>query len=164
AIQQQRQAAREALRVAGKAAVPALVATLSGRIQGDVSTAVALLAESADSRATAALTAELERGRVAMPLVLQALGATGDPAALVPVLGALSNKDAAIRIKAMESLRPLVGTDARAGDVLIEHLADDDLEVRVLAAEYLGILKVSSAAPKLTSLAGPGNPARLRLA
>ncbi|NVB80453.1 MAG: hypothetical protein HOV81_18820 [Kofleriaceae bacterium] len=157
-----RRAAVDALRVAGKAAVPALVAHLSGRLKGDPTTAVTLLGESADSRATAALTAELERGRVAMPLVLKALGATGDPNALVPVLGALSNKDAAIRLAAMEALRPLLGRDARAGDVLIEHLADDDLEVRILAAEYLGILQVSAATPKLTALAGPGNPTRLR--
>jgi HEAT repeat protein len=159
-----RDAARDALRVAGKSAVPALVAHLAGRLKGDPTTAVTLLAESADARATAVLTAELERGRVAMPLVLRALGATGDGAALVPVLGALSNKDAAIRIGAMNALRPLLGRDARAADVLIEHLADDDLEVRVLAAEYLGILHSAAAAPKLVALAGPGNPTRLRMA
>ena len=159
-----RKAATDALKVAGKAAVPALVAHLTGRLKGDPTTAVALLTENADSRATAALTAELERGRVAMPLVLAALGATHDSSALVPVLGALSNKDAAIRIAAMEALRPLLGSDARAGDVLIEHLSDDDLEVRVLAAEYLGTVKVAAAVPKLTALAGPGNPTRLRLA
>ncbi|MEO8551530.1 MAG: HEAT repeat domain-containing protein, partial [Kofleriaceae bacterium] len=159
-----RNGAREALRVAGKAAVPALVAHLTGRIKGDPTTAVTLLAENGDGRATAALTAELERGRVAMPLVLKALGATRDPGALVPVLGAVSNKDAAIRLAAMESLRPLLGTDARAGDVLIERLADDDLEVRILAAEYLGNLQSAAATPKLIGLAGPGNPTRLRLA
>lgn len=159
-----RKAATDALRVAGKAAVPALVAHLTGRLKGDPATAVSLLADSADARATEALTAELERGRVPMPLVLQALGATGDPQALVPVLGALSNKDAAIRLAAMEALRPLLGRDARAGDVLIEHLADDDLEVRILAAEYLGTVRVATASPKLTALAGPGNPTRLRLA
>ncbi|MBV8760705.1 MAG: HEAT repeat domain-containing protein [Deltaproteobacteria bacterium] len=159
-----RKAATDALKVAGKAAVPALVAHLGGRLKGDPTTAVTLLAENADARATAALTAELERGRVAMPLVLAALGATHDPAALVPVLGALSNKDAAIRLAAMEALRPLLGSDARAGDVLVEHLDDSDLEVRVLAAEYLGTVKVAAAVPKLTALAGPGNPPRLRLA
>jgi HEAT repeat protein len=157
-----RTAAREALHVAGKAAVPALVAHLQGRIHGDPTTAVALLADAADSRATSTLAAELERGRVAMPLVLKALGATGDPQALVPVLGALASKDAAIRLAAMEALRPLLGSDARAGDVLIEHLADDDLEIRVLAAEYLGALGVGAAAGKLTALAAPGNPLRLR--
>jgi len=159
-----RRAAIDALRVAGKAAVPALVAHLTGRAKGDPTTAVMLLGEAADARATEVLTAELERGRVAMPLVLKALGATGDPNALVPVLGALSNQDAAIRLAAMESLRPLLGRDARAGDVLIDHLADDDLEVRVLAAEYLGVLQVPAATAKLTALSGPGNPARLRLA
>ncbi len=160
----QRNASREALRVAGKAAVPALVLHLQGRLPGDPATAVQLLAEDADPRATATLAAELERGRVAVPIVLRALGATGDPAALVPVLRALGSKDAAIRVAAMESLRPLIGSDARAGDVLIEHLADEDLEIRVLAAEYLGLLKVSVAIGKLTSLAGPGNPTRLRRA
>jgi HEAT repeat protein len=159
-----RRAAVDALRVSGKAAVPALVAHLAGRVKGDPAAAVTLLGEAADARATAVLTAELERGRVAMPLVLKALGATGDPNALVPVLGALSSRDAAIRLAAMESLRPLLGRDARAGDVLIEHLSDEDLEVRVLAAEYLGILMAPAATKKLTSLAGAGNPARLRLA
>ncbi|MBA3456326.1 MAG: HEAT repeat domain-containing protein [Deltaproteobacteria bacterium] len=161
---QLRNGSREALRVAGKAAVPALVAHLQGRIAGDPASAVTLLAESGDPRATATLAAELERGRVAMPLVLKALGATGDPAALVPVLGALSSKDAAIRLAAMEALRPLIGSDGRAGDVLIEHLADEDLEIRVLAAEYLGLLRVGAASAKLTALAGPGNPTRLRRA
>jgi HEAT repeat protein len=157
-----RNAAREALHVAGKAAVPALIAHLQGRIHGDPGSAVALLADAGDPRATATLAAELERGRVAMPLVLKALGATGDPQALVPVLGALASKDAAIRLAAMEALRPLLGSDARAGDVLIEHLTDDDLEIRVLAAEYLGALGVGSAAGKLTGLASAGNPMRLR--
>ena len=164
ALPQARNAAREALKIAGTAAVPALVAHLEGRIKGHPETAVALLAEHGDARATAALAAELERGRVAMPLVLRALGATHDPNALVPVLGQVSNKDPAIRLAAMAALRPLLGGDARAGDVLIEHLADDDLEIRVLAAEYLGDLKVEAASPRLAALAGPGNPPRLRAA
>jgi HEAT repeat protein len=78
------------------------------------------------------------------------------------VLGTLASKDAAIRLAAMEALRPLLGSDARAGDVLIEHLIDDDLEIRVLAAEYLGTLGVGSAAGKLTALSSAGNPMRLR--
>jgi HEAT repeat protein len=171
ALPDQRQGAREALRVAGRASVPALVLHLQGRIKGEPTTAVALLAEPAadgrsivDTRATATLTAELERGRVAVPLVLRALGATGDPQALVPILRALGSKDAAIRVAAMEALRPLIGSDARAGDVLIEHLGDEDLEIRVLAAEYLGLIQVAAAIPKLAALAGPGNPPRLRRA
>jgi HEAT repeat protein len=157
-----RNAAKEALHVAGKAAVPALVAHLRGRIHGDPGSAVILLADAGDPRATAALAAELERGRVAMPLVLKALGATGDPQALIPVLGALASKDPAIRLAAMEALRPLLGSDARAADVLVEHLADDDLEIRVLAAEYLGTLGVGTATAKLTALSAAGNPLRLR--
>jgi HEAT repeat protein len=159
-----RKGATEGLKYAGTQAVPALVAHLLGKIPGDPTTAVTLLADAADARATAALTAELERGRVATPLVLKALGATRDPAALVPVLGMLSNKDPAIRLAAMDALRPLLGNDARAGDVLVEHLADDDLEVRILAAEYLGILRVGAATPKLIALSGAGNPPRLRRA
>jgi HEAT repeat protein len=157
-----RNAAKEALHVAGRAAVPALVAHLQGRIHGDPTSAVGLLAEAGDPRATPTLAAELERGRVAMPLLLKALGATGDPQALVPVLGALASKDPAIRLAAMEALRPLLGSDARAGDVLVEHLGDEDLEIRVLAAEYLGGLGVGAASAKLAILAAPGNPMRLR--
>ncbi|HEY1811528.1 MAG TPA: HEAT repeat domain-containing protein [Kofleriaceae bacterium] len=164
ALNATRTGAREALRVAGAAAIPALVEHLAGHLKGHPETAVALLAEHADSRATAVLAGELERGRVATPLVLKALGATHDPDALVPVLAQVASKDPAIRIAAMEALRPLLGSDARAGDVLIEHLSDDDLEVRVLAAEYLGDLHVATAAPKLAALAGPGNPNRLRTA
>jgi cellulose synthase operon protein C len=160
----QRSGAKEALRVAGKAAVPALVLHLQGRIEGDPTTAVELLGDAADPRATATLAAELERGRVAMPKILRALGATGDPQALVPVLRALASKDTAIRLAAMEALRPLVGADARAGDVLLQHLDDEDLEIRVLAAEYLGIVRVGAAAPKLIALTGAGNPTRLRRA
>lgn len=161
---QQRQGAREALRVAGKAAVPALVAHLDGRLKGDPKTAVELLEHAADPRATETLAAELERGRVPVPAVLAALGATRDSDALVPVLRALSSKDAQIRLVAMEALRPLIGTDARAGDVLLEHLDDGDIEIRVLAAEYLGMLRLGAATKRLATLAGPGNPPRLRRA
>lgn len=159
-----RRAATDGLRAAGKAAVPALVAHLQGRLAGDPTTAVELLAEAGDPRATATLAAELERGRVEMSKVLRALGGTGDPDALVPVLRALSSKDATIRLAAMEALRPLIGADARAGDVLIEHLADEDLEIRALAAEYLGLLRAGAAIGKLSALAGPGNPTWLRRA
>src|SRR5262249_36396751 len=159
-----RKGATEGLKYAGTWAVPALVAHLLGKIQGDPTTAVTLLAEAADARATAALTAEPERGGAATPLALKAPGAPRDPAALVPVLGALASKDPAIRLAAMDALRPLLGTDARAGDVLIEHLSDDDLEVRILAAEYLGTLRVGAATSKLIALSGAGNPPRLRRA
>ena len=144
-----------------KAVIP-LVARFGDTAPEARRSAVHAIGRLGDARATAALAAELERGRVATPAVLKALGATGDPQALVPVLGALASKDAAIRLAAMEALRPLLGSDARAGDVLIEHLADDDLEIRVLAAEYLGVLGVGSSAARLTALTATGNPMRLR--
>jgi cellulose synthase operon protein C len=160
----QRGQAREALDIAGKAAVPALIDHLDGKLTGDPVTAVDLLQIAKDPRATPALIAELDRGRVPVPVVLAALGATGDPRALVPVLGTLSAKEPAVRLAAMNALRPLVGQDARAADVLIERLADDDLEVRILAAEYLGLTHARAAIDKLAGLTQAGSPPRLRLA
>jgi HEAT repeat protein len=160
----QKSAAIEALRVAGKAAVPPLVAHLEGRIAGDPGAAVDLLREAGDPRATAALVAELDRGRVPTARVLEALGATGDRRALVPVLGLLSSPEPAVRLAAMTALRPLIGTDARTADVLQSRLADEDGEVRILAAEYLGLSRSAGAVPALARLTGPGHPPRLRLA
>lgn len=159
-----RSAAAEALRVAGPAATPALLRHLAGKIPGDPTTAVRLLSRAKDPRATAALTAELDRRRVALPIVLEALGATGDPQALVPVLGALTAKDPLIRLAAMNALRPLLGEDGRASDVLIERLGDTELEVRVLAAEYLGRLRARNATAALLALASADAPVRLRRA
>jgi HEAT repeat protein len=164
AVPNQRTAAREALRVAGVTAVPALIDHLDGRIDGDPREAVLLLRDAADARATAALVAELDRGRVPVTSVLEALAATGDPAAIVPVLGLTSSKDAELRLAAMNALRPLLGQDARAADVLIERLDDDELEVRVMAIEYLGLLRAPRAVTRLIDLAGPGNLLRVRLA
>lgn len=159
-----RTSSREALRVAGAAAIPALLLHLSGKLPGDPSTAVQLLAKAADSRATAALTAELERRRVPQPIVLAALGATRDPDALVPVLGSLSSKDPEIRLAAMNAMRPLLGEDGRASDVLIERLADSELEVRILAAEYLGLARARQGTEKLIELTAATTPPRLRRA
>lgn len=158
-----RVAAREALRIAGHAAVPALIGQLGARGKGDLSPVVALLGEIGDARATAALISELERGRVAIPIVLRALGATRGPQALIPVLRATAQADATIRLAAMRALRPLLDSDARAGDVINERLDDVDLEVRILAAEYLGVLNVAT--PKLAAIAiSDDAPLRLRTA
>jgi HEAT repeat protein len=159
-----RTASREALRAAGPVALPSLLQHLSGRLPGDPTTVVQLIADAADPRATAALTAELERRRVALPLILQALGATRDPEALVPMLSALGASEPEIRLAAMNAMRPLLGEDGRAADVLIERLADPDLEVRVLAAEYLGLVRARQAMDKLIALTAAGTPGRLRLA
>lgn len=164
AISNRRSGARVALEVAGPAAVPALVEHLDGRLDGDPREAVLLLRDAADPRATRALVAELERGRVPTTLVLEALAATGDPDAIVPVLGLTAAKDPELRLAAMNALRPLLGGDTRAADVLIERLGDEELEVRVLAVEYLGLLRAPRGVDRLIDLAGPGNPLRLRLA
>lgn len=157
-----RPAAREALRIAGSAAIPALLQHLAGKLPGDPTTAVQLLAQAADARATPALTSELERRRVAQPVVLAALGATRDPDALVPVLGALSSKDPEIRLAAMNAMRFLLGEDGRASDVLIDRLGDSELEVRVLAAEYLGLAHARQGTEKLIALTAAITPPRLR--
>lgn len=159
-----RNAASEALRIAGQAATPALLRHLGGKLGGDPTTAVRLLAQTGDARATQALTAELERRRVAAPLVLEALGATGDPEALVPVLGVLASQDPQLRLAAMNALRPLLGSDGRASDILAARLADSELEVQVLAAEYLGVVRAKSAVPALLELVKSEAPERLRRA
>ena len=158
-----RAAAREALRNAGAVAVPALVAHLDGEIAGDPATAVLLLCDIGDHRATPALLDELERGRIDRGPVLAALERIGDPRALVPLLGLLQSPEAPLRLRAMEALQPIID-DLRAADVLIALLDDTDLEIRVLAAEYLGLMRSRRAVPRLLALLEPASdtPPRLR--
>ncbi len=160
----QRDGATEALRAAGTIAVPALVAHLDGQLAGDPTRAVRLLAELGDARATDALVAELERGRVAVADVVAALARTRDPRALIPVLRLIAADDATIRLAAMTAIGPLLGTDPRAADAIVERLGDEDEEIRVLAAEYLGQIGARNAVAPLVGLAGGGNPLRLRRA
>lgn len=156
--------AHEGLRIAGVAAAPALVAHLAGEIDGDPETAVRLLRELPYPPATAVLIDELDRGRISQPLVLDALSRTGDKRALVPILGLLSAEDAGARLRAMRALRPLLEPSDRAADVIARHLGDDSFEVRVLAAEYLGLMRAKAAVPALVKLSGPGNELALRAA
>jgi HEAT repeat protein len=154
------QAARESLLLAGKAAVPALIRHLEGELDGDPTAAVQLLRDAGDPSATAALVKELERGRVSREIVLEALGQSGDSTALVPVLTLLDDPDPAVRLNAMRALRPLL--DEPAADVLIAALDDDELEVKVLAAEYLGIIESAAAVPRLIRTAQGDGKVRLR--
>jgi len=152
-----RKAAREALRNAGTVAVPILIAQLEGKLAGDPNTAVTLLRDIRDPRATTALIAELDRGRIQRRVVLDALSKSGDKRALVPILGLLSNNDSAVRLKAMRALRPLLmgsAHDARAADVLVSMLDDKGADVRMLAAEYLGLMRSKRAVSRLLTLAG----------
>ena len=159
-----RAAAREALSVAGPVAVPALIAQLDSHSAGDPTTIVELLRATHDPRATKALIAELDRGRIALPLGIEALGATGDSAALIPVLTLTSHPESTVRLAAMKALAPLLGRDARAADVLIDRLDDDSLDIRVLAATYLGDIHARASVAKLLALLAPGTPPRLRVA
>jgi len=159
-----RSAAREALAAAGEVAVPVLVAHLEGKLDGDPATAVMLLRDLEDPRATPALIAELDRGRLGRELVLEALGRIGDPRALVPVLGLLGDKDAAVRLAAMRALRPLIAHGSRAADVIADMLRDQEAEIRLLAAEYLGLMRAEAAVPALIELATGGGELALRAA
>ena len=160
-----RAAAREALAAAGPAAVPALIAQLDGKLDGDPATVVTLLRDIGDPRATPALIAELDRGRLSRQLVLGALGRLGDKRALVPVLGLLNDKDQAVRLAAMKALRPMLDRGSRAADVIADLLDDPAPEIRVLAAEYLGLMQSQTSVPRLITLAGSHTPSmRLRQA
>jgi HEAT repeat protein len=144
--------AREALIAVGEPAVAPLVDCLRGRVEGcDAASAVAVLRVIGDARATPALVAELDRGRVRRSAVVQALGALGDRAALVPLLALADDADAEVRRLALEAMRPIV--DGRAAEALQRLLADRSPAVRELAAAELGALGVRAAVPALLELA-----------
>ncbi len=155
-------ASHEALLHAGSAAVPPLIEHLEGKIAGDPATAVMLLRDIGDARATPALITELDRGRISRELVLDALSHTGDQRALVPVLDLLSDNDPTVRLHAMRALRPMLARGSMAADVLVDMLGDRNLEIQVLAAEYLGIMGANVAVPALSNLAEASQKKRLR--
>ena len=162
---QLRAAATEALAAAGRTAVPALISHLQGKLDGDPATVVVLLRDIGDPRATPALVSELDRGRISRAQVLDALRVLGDSRALVPVLGLVEDKDPSVRLAAMRALRPLIGRGSRAADVLGDLLDDPELEMRVLAAEYLGLMAAEVAIPSLLEIAASGSQEiRLRTA
>ena len=156
--------AKEALLLAGPVAVPSLVAHLEGKLEGDPTTAVMLLRDIGDPRATEVLITELDRGRINRELVLSALSRAGDQRALVPVLDLLSDPDASVRLHAMRALQPMLTHDSMAADVLVDRLSDRNIEVRVLAAQYLGLMGAKVAVPELSNLAEASQKNRLRAA
>ncbi len=153
ADRQLRKAAREALQVAGRAAAPALIRHLRGELPGDPKTAVEILHELRDARATDALISELQRGRLDRALVLAALSATGDDKALVPIIGLLRDSDPEVRLAAMRALEPLAENDSRAADVVVDLLGDKELEIRILAAQYLGTMRARVGVQPLMKIA-----------
>ncbi len=156
-------AATEALRNTGAIAVPALVAHLDGKLEGDTLLAVSLLGDIGDARATPTLVAELDRGRIPYTNVLEALKRCGDQRALMPILNLLSTRDNDLRLQAMTALRAVI-TDDRAADALLALVADSNLDIRVLAIEYLGLMRATSAVPALMDSSKPGEERRVRIA
>ncbi len=147
-----RHAAKEALLVSGPAAVPRLIDHLNGKIGGHPPTAVELLLLLADKRATPALIAELDRGRISQSIILNALAEIGDTRALLPVLGLLENQDPKVRLEAMQTLGPMLSEQSEAADVIADHLDDSDPAIQKLAARYLGQTRSQAAVPRLTAL------------
>lgn len=155
--------ASEALRNAGDIAVPALVAHLEGKLDSDTRTAIRLLGDIGDKRAAPALIAELDRGRVPYDMVLSALETCGDGSALMPIVNLLSSRDDQLRLRAMTALRAVI-TDGRAADTLLGLLSDKNVEIRILAVEYLGLMRAPSAVPRLIELTRTGTDVRVRTA
>jgi len=153
ADQHLRKACREALVIAGRPAVPALVAHLRGQIGGDPRTAVELLRQLRDPRSTTALIEELGRRRLDRALVLEALSAAGDDHALIPIIALLRDRDPEVRLAAMKALEPLIEGDARAADIVVDLLKDSELEIQILAARYLGIMRAEVGVAPLVALA-----------
>jgi len=148
-----RAAAREALLAAGPAAVPVLIEHLRGDLGGDPETAVALLRDLGDKRATPALIDELRKTRVPRALILAAIRQAADARALLPVLGLLAKGDRKVRIEALHALGSLVAPGGRGSDVLAESLGDETPEIRQLAAKTLGTMRAVGQVPQLIALA-----------
>jgi HEAT repeat protein len=155
-------AAKEALLVSGPAAVPKLIDHLNGKIAGNPAIAVELLVLLADKRATPALIAELDRGRISQSIILNALAELGDSRALLPVLALLDNEDPKVRLQAMQTLGPMLDATSEASDVIAEHLGDSDPAIQNLAARFLGQTRSRSAVPKLTALVNDATSPTLR--
>jgi cellulose synthase operon protein C len=152
-----RGAAREALAGVGAPAVDPLLACLAGTLECDLTVAVDVLKTIGDARATPALLAELNRGRVRTQGVVAALAALADRRALVPLLSLLDHADAPLKVQILDAVRPII--DGRAAGTVQRLLDDPSEDVRARAAQALGVLQARSAVPRLLSLAAAGETA-----
>ena len=148
-----RMAAEEALRNAGSTAVPHLIDVLDGKRRGDPESAVRLLQVIGDADATPALIRELARGRIAQSVTLAALASIGDSRALLPMLALLDDPSAEVRLGAMRSMENLLGGPSAAADIMADRLGDSNLEIRLMAARYLGRMGATSSVPALIAIA-----------
>jgi len=148
-LQNPNKASTEAIRLVGAPMVPFLLEILEDKRLGDRTLAVSLLGEIGDARATTILVQELSRTRVQRKPLLQALAKLHDPKAVRPMLALLDDPSEGLRLQTMQSLEPLLGLQSMVSDVLVKRLQDPSLEIRLLAARYLGRLKARSSVEAL---------------
>ncbi|MFW5876085.1 MAG: HEAT repeat domain-containing protein [Myxococcota bacterium] len=156
-------------------ATPAGVARLAQALEGARTdahaTAVAevlerLAAFASIEAATDALLHALESGRGAKGPVMGALGATGSPRVLVPLLEQLPADDAEVQraaVAGLEALLPRIQPDGRAADPLLAALGRVPEALRPRVVRLLGAVGAERAVPKLRELLD-NRQAELRLA
>ncbi|HJL14853.1 MAG TPA: HEAT repeat domain-containing protein [Sandaracinaceae bacterium LLY-WYZ-13_1] len=116
--------------------------------------------------ASRALLGALREGRGEPPALLRALGATGDPEALVPLLERLRADDVAVRMAVLEALRRYFDRaepDGRAADPLLAVLGEVTEAEREPVVALLGTVRARRALPALRTLLDHHDP-ELRLA
>lgn len=105
--------------------------------------------------AAPALLAALREGRGEPPVILEALGATGAPEALVPLLERLADDDIAVRGAALDALRRYFAhsqPDGRAADPLLAVVGDVTEPEREPVVRLLGEVGAARALPTLRAL------------
>lgn len=116
--------------------------------------------------AAPALRRALREGRGEPPVVLRALGATGSPEVLVPLLERLRSEEVPIRLAVLEALRRYferVEPDGRAADPLLAALGRVTAAERAPLVRLLGRVRAARALPDLRALLPHEDP-ELRLA
>ncbi len=105
--------------------------------------------------AAPALLAALRDGRGEPPIVLRALGATGSPEVLLPLLERLGSDEVAVRAATVDGLRRYFARnapDGRAADPLLATLGTVTTAEREGIVELLGTLGAARALPTLRTL------------
>lgn len=137
-----------------------LAEALDGARTGAHATAVAevlerLAAFTSIEPATEALLHALESGHGAKGAVMRALGATGSPRVLVPLLEQLATDDAAVQraaVAGLEALLSRVEPDGRAADPLLAALGRVPEALRPRVVRLLGAVGAERAVPNLREL------------
>lgn len=113
-----------------------------------------------------ALLRALDDGRGSRHAVMEALGATGDSDALVPLLERLRSDDPAVQRAALDGLSALferMPPDGRAADPLLAALGSVPADARPAVVQLLGRVHAARAVPTLRDLLDAKDP-HLRLA